>query len=385
MTFVFATPPRLVCGAGSLDTLVSASRALLGQRLFIVTDQGVVACGLLNRLLEVLKGSDRTWQIYDSVVADPPESIVLDAAAKAKAFGATGIIGFGGGSPMDVAKLVALLAMEGSQPLAAIYGVNQITGRRLPLALVPTTAGTGSEVTPVAIITVGDEEKKGVVSPVLIPDVAILDAALTLGLPPHITAATGIDAMVHAIEAYTSASANNNPVSKVLAREALSLLGASLVTCVEKGADITAREQALLGACLAGQAFANSPVAAVHALAYPLGARFHLPHGLTNALMLPSVMRFNLPAADEAYGQLLAHAFPDAAGTPAGRRATVFIERLEALIAHVKLPRRLRDVGISEHRIPGLARDALKQTRLLVNNPRPVTLADAEAIYRQAW
>lgn len=224
------------------------------------------------------------------------------------------------------------------------------------------------------------------VSPVLIPDLAILDAELTLQLPAHVTAATGIDAMVHAIEAYTSASANNNPVSRVLAREALQLLGGSLTTCVENGADLQARQQALLGACLAGQAFANSPVAAVHALAYPLGTRFHLPHGLTNALMLPTVMRFNLPAAAEQYAQLLPCAFARVqAQGDAQSRAEQFIALLEELIERVGLPRRLRDVGIKEEHLDMLAADAMKQTRLLVNNPRTLDQQDAADIYRQAW
>ena len=352
----------------------------------VVTDPGIVACGLLKRLETVLQSAGCTWDLFDAVVADPPEAVVLEASERARAFEASGIIGFGGGSAMDVAKLVAILAAPGSAPLAQAYGVNQVTGSRLPLALVPTTAGTGSEVTPVAIVTVGAEEKKGVVSPVLIPDLAILDAELTLQLPPHVTAATGIDAMVHAIEAYTSASSNNNPISRVLAREALQLLGDSLTTCVSNGADLHARQQALLGACLAGQAFANSPVAAVHALAYPLGTRFHLPHGLTNALMLPAVMRFNLPAAAEQYAQLLPCAFPESqAQGDAQARAEQFIVLLEGLIERVGLPKRLREVGIKEEHIDMLAADAMKQTRLLVNNPRPLDLQDAQHIYSQAW
>jgi alcohol dehydrogenase class IV len=352
----------------------------------IVTDRGVVDCGLLDRLLVILGTSGCDWQVFDAVVADPPEEVVLDAAGQARAYHATGVIGLGGGSAMDVAKLVALLATSGSAPLEQAYGVNQIKGGRLPLALVPTTAGTGSEVTPVAIVTVRGEEKKGAVSPVLIPDLALLDAELTLSLPGPVTAATGIDAMVHAIEAYTSASANNNPISRVLAREALRLLVENLPDCVENGSNLEARQQALLGACLAGQAFANSPVAAVHALAYPLGARFHLPHGLTNALMLPSVMRFNLPSAAGQYAQLMAWAFPGAPLASCARAgADAFIVALEKLIDRVKLPRRMRDVGIGEEHIDTLAADAMKQTRLLVNNPRRLELRDAVAIYREAW
>lgn len=386
MSFVFCSPPRLVCGPGTLAGFAETVGDLLGRRLMVVTDPGIAACGLLDRLTDRLRDAGYGWAVFDQVAADPPEAVVQSAAEQARAYGASGVIGLGGGSAMDVAKLVALLAAPGSRPLAEGYGVNQVKGRRLPLALVPTTAGTGSEVTPIAIVTVGDEEKKGVVSPVLIPDLALLDAELTLDLPAHVTAATGIDAMVHAIEAYTCASANNNPLSRLLAQEALRLLGNSLITCVEDGRNLQARHEALLGACLAGQAFANSPVAAVHALAYPLGARFHLPHGLTNALMLPSVLRFNLAHAAEAYAQLHACAFPGIAATgDAQARAGTFVASIEGLIERLQLPRRLRDVGIEERHIDMLAADAMKQTRLLVNNPRTVQLDDAAAIYRQAW
>lgn len=386
MSFVFCTPPRLVCGPGTLAGFAQTVGDLLGRRLMVVTDPGIAACGLLDRLTIRLRDAGYEFAVFDQVVADPPEAVIQRAAEQACAFGASGVIGLGGGSAMDAAKLVALLAAPDSRPLSEGYGVNQVKGRRLPLVLIPTTAGTGSEVTPIAIVTVGDEEKKGVVSPVLIPDLALLDAELTLDLPAHVTAATGIDAMVHAIEAYTSASVNNNPLSQLLAQEALRLLGKSLLTCVEDGHNLQARHEALLGACLAGQAFANSPVAAVHALAYPLGARFHLPHGLSNALMLPTVMRFNLAHAAQAYAQLHACAFPDiAASGDAAARAETFVASIERLIERLQLPRRLRDVGIGEQHIDMLAADAMKQTRLLVNNPRAVQLEDAAAMYRQAW
>lgn len=386
MHFTFATPPRIVCGLGAIATLAQLAPALLGPRILVVTDKGVRACGILDRLEQTLRQTSVTWEVFDTVVADPPDHVVLAAAEQARAFGTTGVIGLGGGSPMDTAKLVALLAASPGAVLAQAYGVNQVQGGRLPLALVPTTAGTGSEVTPIAIVTVGGEEKKGVVSPVLVPDLAVLDAELTLALPAAVTAATRIDAMVHAIEAYTSTSANNNPISRTLAREALRMLGTALERCVSHGDDRVAREQALLGACMAGQAFANSPVAAVHALAYPLGARFHLSHGLSNALMLPSVMRFNLQASATAYAQLLPFAFPEASQQgDAETQAHTFVAELEALIERIGLPRRLRDVGIDEGQIPNLAADAMQQTRLLVNNPRALGLDDARDIYRRAW
>ena len=285
---------------------------------------------------------------------------------------------------MDVAKLVALLLGSG-ESLDDAWGVGNAKGPRLPLVLVPTTAGTGSEVTPVAIMTVAEEEKRGVSSPLLLPDVALLDPDLTLGLPPAITAATGIDAMVHAIEAFASINPNNNPLSKMLAREALRLLGANIEQAVFNGRDGQARGAMLLGSMLAGQAFANSPVAAVHALAYPIGGSFHIPHGLSNALVLPHVLRFNADAASEVYADIAPDAFPSLAEISLSSRCDAFIDELQALSRRLGLPARLRDVTIPEDALPKMARDAMKQQRLLVNNPRPVTEADALAIYRAAW
>ena len=295
------------------------------------------------------------------------------------------MIGFGGGSSLDVAKLSALLIGSG-EDLDGAWGVGNATGPRLPLALVPTTAGTGSEVTPVSIITVGEEEKRGVSSPVILPDIAVLDPDLTLGLPPAITAATGVDAMVHAIEAYASKSPNNNPVSKMLAREALRLLGANIETAVFNGRDAGARGAMLLGSMLAGQAFANSPVAAVHALAYPIGGTFHVPHGLSNALVLPHVLRFNAPEAAHLYAEIACDAFPHLSGDQ-GTQAlcAAFIEELAGLSRKLGMPTRLREVKIGEEHLQKMAADAMKQTRLLVNNPRAVAESDALAIYRAAW
>ncbi|MFT5174445.1 MAG: alcohol dehydrogenase class IV [Gammaproteobacteria bacterium] len=297
----------------------------------------------------------------------------------------SGVVGFGGGSSLDVAKLSALLIGSG-EDLDAAWGVAQAKGPRLPLVLVPTTAGTGSEVTPVAIITVGVEAKLGVSSAVILPDIAVLDAQLTEGLPAAITAATGVDAMVHAIEAYASKSANNNPMSKMLARQALQLLGANIETAVFNGNDIAARGAMLLGSMFAGQAFANSPVAAVHALAYPIGGTFHVPHGLSNALVLPHVLRFNTPDAAHVYAEIAADAFPYlAAEQGVQARCAGLIDALAALSRKLGLQTKLRDVGIEQAHLPKMAADAMLQQRLLVNNPRTVSEADALSIYRAAW
>ena len=282
---------------------------------------------------------------------------------------------------MDVAKLVALLA-TGKEKLSEVYGVGVAKGPRLPLILVPTTAGTGSEVTTISIVTVSDSEKKGVVSPQLLPDLALLDAQLTLGLPSHVTAATGIDAMVHAIEAFTTKRLKN-PISDCLAKEALRLLASNLHRAVRSGNDIEARENMLLGACLAGMAFTNAPVAGVHALAYPIGARFHVPHGLSNALMLGPVMRFNLEQAHFMYAELGQIIQPGLLGSTLDQ-ATQLADYLGSLATELGLPGRLTDVGITENDINQLASDAMLQTRLLMNSPREITLQDAAALYAEA-
>lgn len=382
--FSFATTAQLICEPGSSRRLASLCRERGARSVLLVTDPGITRFGLLDEVLPGFAGEGLPVAIYDQVLADPPESVVLAAAEQAQSVQADLIIGFGGGSSMDVAKLVALLAHpQNKQTLPDIYGVGNAKGQRLPLIQVPTTAGTGSEVTPIAIVTTGATTKMGVVSPLLLPDLALLDADLTLGLPPVVTAATGIDAMVHAIEAYTSAL-KKNPLSDLLAREALRLLAANLDEAVHNGSNREARQTMLLGACLAGQAFANAPVAAVHALAYPLGGNFHIPHGLSNALVLPHVLRFNLVAARPHYRELAPLVLGDA--LDAGRcAAEQLIEAFEQMSARVGLPTRLRDAGVPEEMLPQLAKEAMQQQRLLVNNPREVTEADALAIYRAAY
>jgi alcohol dehydrogenase len=348
----------------------------------LVTDPGLMAIGLVQPVLAALARAGVAAVLYDQVREDPPEATVEAAAAAGREAGVDGVIAVGGGSSMDVAKVVAVL-LGGSQPLAALYGVDQVQGGRLPMILVPTTAGTGSEVTPVAVITTGETTKAGVSSAVLLPDVAVLDADLTLGLQPAVTAMTGVDAMVHAIEAYTS-KVKKNPLSDNLAREALRLLGANIRTAVHTGSDRDARAAMLLGACLAGQAFANAPVAAVHALAYPLGGHYHIPHGLSNSLVLPSVLAFNMPEAAPLYAELAEIVVPGVSGSVESRAAALVVA-IRALIDDVQLPATLQAAGVREQDLPMLAEDAMLQQRLLVNNPRELVLADALGIYRAAY
>ena len=380
--FTFNTTPSLRLGAGLARQLADIVRPVCGEDILFVTDPGMVATGLVGQVVDNLRAAGLRVTVFDQVQADPPEAVILQAADVARVV--SGVVGFGGGSSLDVAKLAALLAAS-RQPLAEAYGIGNAKGPRLPLVLVPTTAGTGSEVTPISIVTTGASEKMGVVSPIILPDVAVLDPELTLGLPAHVTAATGIDAMVHAIEAYASANPNNNPVSRALAVEALRLMGRVLQRAVDTPGDIEARSDMLLGSMLAGQAFANSPVAAVHALAYPIGGHYKVPHGLSNALVLPHVLRFNAEVAPQAYADLLPHVFPQVSFKGVDDAALKFVEGMAALSRACGLQQNLRDMGIEKEALPMLARDAMNQTRLLVNNPRPVDEAAALAIYGAAW
>jgi len=377
--FTFNPGPRLLAGPDQAAAL--AERLPPGPCLF-VTDSELIRLGLTDAYRDAI-GSDRELVVFDAVEADPSKETLLAATEAGRAAGATCVVGLGGGSPMDVAKLAAYLIGSGDD-LDAIWGVNIAQGQRLPLALVPTTAGTGSEATPISVITCEGGVKLAVNSPPLIADWAVLDAELTLGLPGHVTAATGIDAIVHAVEAYTSARLKN-PLSDALAREALRLLTANLLTAIEQPRNLEARSAMLLGAHLAGLAFSNAPVAGVHALAYPLGGLHHLPHGLSNALMLRHVLAHNLEATRELYAELAEIVEPDCSGQGSQARAALLIDRLDRLASRSGLALRLRDHGIGFEEAPRLAEEAMKQTRLLVNNPCEISQGDAQRLYEAAW
>ena len=354
--------------------------------VMLITDPGIKQLNLHRTALKSFEQALMPVHVFTEVQADPSESIVLKALTIAKEAQVDAIIGFGGGSSMDVAKLVAFLAHpDCSQSLADIYGVGNAKGERLPLIQIPTTAGTGSEVTQVAIVTTGETTKMGAVSPIFLPDIAVLDADLTLGLPAQITAATGIDAMVHAIEAYTS-KIKKNVMSDLMAKEALRLLASNIRIAVHDGGNKKARENMLLGAMLAGQAFANSPVAAVHALAYPLGGNFHIPHGLSNSLVLPHVVRFNASHSAELYAELAPIILQDnSLSGSAMEKTDALIAEISLLIKEVALPITLQEMNIEESFLPKLAEDAMLQQRLLMNNPRAVNYQDALAIYQAAY
>ena len=385
--FTFNTTSGIRFGNGTSKSCVSEISQKLGPNILFITDKDLMSLKLTEPTLIELNKLSSKVEVFQDVEADPSLKTLMNAIEIGKKNEITGVIGFGGGSSMDVAKLTSLI-LGSNENIEEAWGVSNAKGPRLPLILVPTTAGTGSEVTPISIITVGEEEKKGVSSPIILPDIAILDPELTVGLPAHTTAATGIDAMVHAIEGYASANKNNNPISKMIAVEALKLLGGSIEKAVFEGSNIEARGNMLLGAMLAGKSFANSPVAAVHALAYPIGGTFHVSHGLSNSLVLPYVLRFNSVdnKATKDYSELAPFLFPDI-DMSKGSQAICkeFIDRLENLSKKLGLPQKLREVNIPKEACKKMASDAMKQTRLLVNNPREVTENDALNIYEAAW
>jgi alcohol dehydrogenase len=383
-TFQFSTTKSIISGPGSIHQIAQVCAQLQIKKPMIITDMGIVSCGLMAQCEKVFMAAELDYAVFNDVVADPDENIIKQAVDAAASHQCDGVIGYGGGSSMDTAKLVAVLLVS-MQPLADLYGINNIKGSRLPLILIPTTAGTGSEVTPIAIVTTGETTKAGIVASQLLPDVALLDANLTLDLPSHVTAATGIDAMVHAIEAFTSKN-KKNPYSDMLAKQALTLLANNIEDATFDGHNISARQNMLFGACLAGQAFANSPVAAVHALAYPLGGHFHIPHGLSNALVLPHVLRFNSKESSELYSELAPYISSSIdLNTSSESISEAMIEYIQHLIERLKLPTKLHQLGIKKSQLPLLAKDALLQTRLLVNNPRILSYQDALHIYNQAY
>ncbi|QIC62343.1 iron-containing alcohol dehydrogenase [Acinetobacter schindleri] len=382
--FQFQTVPNIIAGLGTIRELHQILQKGKYVRVLLVTDQGMIAQNLHEEVLYIINEAGLDYAIYADVQADPPEHIIADAISFARQEQIDVVIGFGGGSSLDVAKIIAVLSHpQQTQCLNELYGIDQVEGPRLPLILIPTTAGTGSEVTPISIVSTGETTKTGIVSPLLFADIAILDASFTRGLPKHITAATGIDAMVHAIEAYTS-KIKKNPYSDMLAKQALKLLNNNLTRVLDDGDDLEARQNMLVGSMLAGQAFANAPVGAVHALAYPLGGHFHLSHGHSNAIVLTEVLKFNAPAAKQKYAELMTWLDPHSKGCHDGL-TDLFIDHFNNHLQRSGLPLKLAQLDIPEHILMILAEDAMKQTRLLQNNPRDMTVEDALQIYQAIY
>ncbi|MCU1727876.1 iron-containing alcohol dehydrogenase [Pseudomonas sp. 7P_10.2_Bac1] len=384
MNHEFRSVPRIICEAGALQELGYVFRSLGAQRVLLVCDPGIVSLGFAGRAQAVLQASGCAVAVFDQVTPDPSSAVVEQAASQAKAFQADGVLGLGGGSSLDAAKLVALLT-NSEQRLENLYGTDKARGKRVPLVLMPTTSGTGSEVTWVSVITDAQNKKQAVYSPQLLPDVAILDPMLTLGLPPNVTAATGLDAMVHAIEAYTSRT-RKNPISDGLATAALTLLGTNLRTVLVDGKNLQARTAMLQGSLMAGMAFVNASVAAIHALAYPLGARFHIPHGHANALVMAPVIRFNLRTAQRQYAELAAYLLPGEHFADEASAAEAFVQAIESLVKDSGLALRLSELKVDEPSLAVMASEVVIGIRRLIDsNPCDMNEQEVEAIYRSIF
>lgn len=383
MNFAFTGAKKIVFGNGSFDALVDYIKELKGARPLIVLDQNLAGAGFQERIENLLNKGGMKYVIFDKVISEPPLELVDDGAKAAIKGKCDCVVGIGGGSAMDTAK--AISAVAGNKGKAVQYlGLNNVPGPGLPQIQVPTTAGTGSEVTFTAVFVRKHLKKKdGMNSPYLYPDIALLDPTLTLTLPPKATAETGIDALCHAIESYTSLNAS--PMSEMFSLEAIRLISENLRSCVHNGSDLQAREQMLLGSLYAGIGLANAGVTAVHSLSYPLGSRYGVPHGLANTMILPAVMAYNLPGALEKFTDIAEVMGEVTDNLPLREAASLAVEAVEALIEDCGIATTLETLDILEEVFPELAEVAMTVARPLANNPCKMTLEDMVDIYKQCY
>ena len=366
-------PGKLVFGNGCIDQLPDDIAALAPARVLILTITPLL--GPLQPLIGELEKREIEVALYTSITQEPSFEDFHRVMSEATPFNPDLVLGIGGGSVLDIAKLVAA-QLGNPQTLRDYAGNGLLNGRNRRLICMPTTSGTGSEVSPNSILVDnGDSQKKGIISPYLVPDIVYVDPQLTIGVPAAITAATGLDALTHCLEAYTNKFAQ--PFIDLYAFEGMRLIAANLVRAVKNGADKEARSQVAMGSLLGGFCLGPVNTAAVHALSYPLGSCFHLPHGLSNALLLPYVMEFNLPAARDRYTGV--------ARALGVNTAEEGVQKIRDLILDCGIPATLKEVGVPFDAIETMAADAIKITRLLNNNPRPVSKEDAIAIYKAAY
>jgi alcohol dehydrogenase class IV len=379
MMITLHQPRTLVFGAGCLARCADELVARGCRSVFVVS--GPTTRRLGEPLHAALRAAGRDVALFDAIAREPSVDDLRTALAAARDARADAVVGLGGGSPLDVAKLVAAL-LGGEQDVRDAFGIGKLAGRSTYLACVPTTAGTGSEVSPNAILLdESDQLKKGVISPHLVPDAAYVDPALTVSVPPPVTAATGVDALTHCIEAYANRFAH--PMIDLFALEGVRLIAANLVRAVEHGDDLDARTAVARGSLYGGMCLGPVNTGAVHALAYPLGSAFHVAHGVSNAVLLPHVLEFNLPAAPRRYAEV-ALALGAVPGQDDAQTAHRGLELIRDLCRRCAIPPRMSDLGVPADAIDHLARSAMTVTRLLERNVRPLTLADATDIYRRA-
>ena len=382
-THIAFSPNKVIMGFGSSAMVAGEVRYLRGSKVLLVTDPGIVDAGLIKSIEESLQDENIPCVLYDKVEPEPPSRIIDNGAAIFKSEGCDLIVGVGGGSSLDVAKGISILA--GNEGCILDYiGVDTVPNKGARMILVPTTAGTGSEVTRVLVMTDEEQNTKNVVfTPFSLPDVAIVDPLLTLSLPPIVTADTGMDALVHAIEAYVSMNAT--VFSDIWAEEAIRLIGTHLPVACAKGSNVNGRYHMCLAATLAGLAFTSGGLGAVHALAYPLGTEYHMTHGRTNAIMLPHVMQFNLPGNPDKYTRIAKLMGKDVDGLSPLESASLAVEAVLDLEESINVSCQMKDYNIPEEDLPLLVDGAMKQARLFVPNPRDLNEDDVRLIYQQAF
>jgi alcohol dehydrogenase class IV len=373
-------PGKLVFGNGCLSGLASDILDLRPAKVAIITIDPLR--NAIDELVTSLQKNSVTVLVDTSITVEPGFSDFKKLMTKVSPFDPGIVIGIGGGSVLDIAKLVAA-QLDNDQDLKEYVGIGLLKGRKKALICVPATSGTGSEVSPNAILVdESDNQKKGIISPFLVPDIVYVDPLLTVSVPPAITAATGLDALTHCLEAYTNRFAR--PFIDLYAYEGMRLIAGNIVAAVKNGGDLGAREKVAMGSLLGGFCLGPVNTAGVHALSYPLGSMFHLAHGLSNALLLPYVMEYNIPAAEGRYAEV-AMALGCDRLTDDKSTACAGVCRIKELIKACGVPGRLREVNVPESAIPQMAIDALKIQRLLKNNPREITEKDAINIYKAAY
>jgi alcohol dehydrogenase class IV len=373
---------KIIAGAGSIGNIVDIVAGFAAKDVVIITDQGVWNAGLVAEPEALLAAAGVNVHIITDTPPEPTVDQVNEICRAAKAFACQMIIGIGGGSSLDTAKIVSTLFTNDVVLRELVQGKSQIKHRGIPTLMIPTTAGTGAEATPNSIVLVPEEELKvGIVSEKMIPDAVILDPELTINLPKPITANTGLDALCHAMECYISKKAN--PLSDTFALRAITLISRSIRTAYNDGGNLAAREDMLLGALFGGISIATSGTTAVHALSYPLGGKYHIPHGLSNAILLPDVMQFNLDVCEDKFRDIALAMGLDVAALSARAAAEKMIDNLYSLLKDLEVKCDLRAYGINEAVLEDMIEAAAKVTRLLNNNPKPVTTADMREIYKK--
>lgn len=380
--FKFQGARKILFGDGAVNQVADEIRALGGTKVLLVQDQALERAGVAQQVVAPLQTHGISYVVYDQVTPEPEPSLADQGAALAREEGCDLVVGVGGGSSLDVAKAVAMLA-KNTGTAEEYIGLETVPSPGLPSIMIPTTAGTGSEVTFTAVFTMREKKAKGGInSRFMYPDLALLDPKLTLSLPPNITATTGMDALTHAIEAFTSLQAN--PMSDMVARNAMVLIGANLKRAVEHGDDIRARHDMLLGSLTAGLALASAGVGACHALAYPLGAFFDVPHGLANAVLLPYVMDYNRSSSEAKYAEVAWRMGEEVERHSSGFAAEKGVEAVRRLSRNIGIPRNLTDLDIPESAVGEMAEMAMTVARPIANNPRKMTKEAAIGIYQAA-